>query len=149
MENNHSAPELSAPFRGILKKGFLAGVILSIASFGGLHAALYLKPDLFIDYINPIFNSDGSRDAYFYLHPFVLSFSLAVLWNRFKRFLPGGLMVKGIEFGLMYTLIALIPVMWITYSAIDVDIIMVSTWLLYGLCQASLCGVVFAFLDAL
>ena len=135
------------PFTGILKKGLIAGAALFLASFGSLYAAINLKPDLFVDYINPIFNSDGSRDVYFYLHPFVLSFALAVLWNRFRRFLPGGIFVKGVEFGLMYALVGLIPVMWITYSAIDVDFVMVSTWMLYGFSQATLCGIVFALLD--
>ena len=135
------------PFTGILKKGLIAGAALFLASFGSLYAAINLKPDLFVDYINPIFNSDGSRDVYFYMHPFVLSFALAVLWNRFRRFLPGGIFVKGVEFGLMYALVGLIPVMWITYSAIDVDIVMVSTWMLYGFSQATLCGIVFALLD--
>ncbi len=135
------------PFTGILKKGLIAGAALFLASFGSLYAAINLKPDLFVDYINPIFNSDGSRDVYFYMHPFVLSFALAVLWNRFRRFLPGGIFVKGVEFGLMYALVGLIPVMWITYSAIDVDFVMVSTWMLYGFSQATLCGIVFALLD--
>lgn len=135
------------PFTGILKKGLIAGAALFLASFGSLYAAINLKPDLFVDYINPIFNSDGSRDVYFYMHPFVLSFALAVLWNRFRRFLPGGIFVKGVEFGLMYALVGLIPVMWITYSAIDVDFVIVSTWMLYGFSQATLCGIVFALLD--
>ena len=47
----------------------------------------------------------------------------------------------------MYALVGLIPVMWITYSAIDVDFVMVSTWMLYGFSQATLCGIVFALLD--
>ena len=148
MENTQpNQGPMPSPFTGILKKGLIAGAALFLASFGSLYAAIHLKPDLVVDYINPIFNSDGSRDVYFYLHPFILSFALAVLWNRFRRFLPGGIFVKGIEFGLMYALVGLIPVMWITYSAIDVDFVMVSTWMLYGFSQATLCGIVFALLD--
>ncbi|MBK8699670.1 MAG: hypothetical protein IPN29_09020 [Saprospiraceae bacterium] len=148
MENNPTSNQpVPSPFSGILKKGIIAGIAVFLASYGGLYAAISLKPDLFIDYINPIFNSDGSRDMFFYVHPFILCFALAILWNRFRRFLPGGVLVKGLEFGAMYALVALIPVMWITYSAIDVTMVMVFTWLLYGFVQASLVGIIFAWLD--
>jgi hypothetical protein len=57
----------------------------------------------------------------------------------------GGNKIKiGIEFGVVYTFVAMVPLLWITYSAMDVDFQMVATWLIYGLFQASIAGIFFA-----
>lgn len=123
-----------------------AGVVIFLVSYGGLFVAIRLFPQFFVDYINPMFNSDGSRDLYFYIHPFVLSFALAVFWSRFSRLFTGSIPAIGIEFGIIYTFVALVPVMWITYSAMDVNMSMILSWLLYGLVQTVTAGMVFALL---
>jgi hypothetical protein len=131
----------------VLKNTGIAGIVIFITSYGGLYIAIQLCPAFFVDYINPVFNSDGSRDAYFYLHPFVLSLSLSVFWNRFRKMFGGNKLKIGIEFGIIYAFVALLPVMWITYSAMDVTLSMIGTWLLYGVFQACIAGVVFAFVQ--
>ncbi|MGZ5304694.1 MAG: hypothetical protein ACXWDO_11315, partial [Bacteroidia bacterium] len=70
-------------------------------------------PELFIDYNNPLFNSDGSRDILFYLHAFIISLALAWFWDRFKGLFHGPFFLRGLEFGLVYSIVALLPVMWI------------------------------------
>lgn len=126
-----------------LKSAIVAGIAIFAVSYGGLYAGLYLIPDFFDGYISPVFNSDDSRNFFFYLHPFVLSFALAFFWGRFKQMLRGNDLMRGLEFGLLYALIALVPVMWITYSAVDVSLSMVLTWLLYGTVQACVAGLIF------
>ncbi len=128
----------------IAKNTLVAGLAIFIFSYGGLFVSIRLFPSFFIDYINPIFNSDGSRDVYFYIHPFVLALSLSVFWNRFRRMFGGNKIKIGIEFGVVYTFVAMVPLLWITYSAMDVDFQMVATWLIYGLFQASIAGIFFA-----
>ncbi|MBK9734010.1 MAG: hypothetical protein IPO92_03170 [Saprospiraceae bacterium] len=130
--------------REIFRNASITGIVLFIISYGGLYAAIVVFPNFFVDYINPIFNSDGSRDLYFYLHPFVLALSLSVFWNRFRKMFGGNLINKGIEFGIVYAFVALIPIMWITYAAMDVGFQMVTTWLIYGLIQACIAGAVLA-----
>lgn len=131
----------------ILKNTVLAGILIFLVSYGGLFVAIRISPSFFTDYINPIFNSDGSRDLYFYLHPFVLALSLSVFWNRFRKMFGGNKIKIGIEFGMVYAFVALLPVMWITYSAMDVTLQMIGSWLMYGLLQACIAGIVFAFID--
>jgi hypothetical protein len=133
--------------RQIFSNTLLAGLAIFIMSYGGLYIGLHLFPNFFIDYINPVFNSDGSRDQYFYLHPFVLALSLAVFWNRFRKMFGGNRFKIGLEFGIVYSFVALVPLLWITYSAMDIDFSMVATWLIYGLFQATIAGVVFAFIE--
>jgi hypothetical protein len=126
--------------RSIIKNTLAAGTAVFIISYGGLYLAIQLFPDLFVAYISPVFNSDGSRDVYFYMHPYVLALSLSVFWSRFGRVFEGNRFQIAAEFSVTYTFVALIPIMWITYSAMDVGLQMVATWIIYGLFQAFIAG---------
>jgi hypothetical protein len=127
--------------------GLIAGVILFIVSYGGLYLAIQLAPWLFVEYNNPIFNSNGSRDVLFYMHAFIISFALSWFWDRFKPLFKGPFILRGIEFGLVYAVVALLPVMWISFSSLDITLLMVSSWFVYGLFQAIVAGIVFAKLN--
>lgn len=128
----------------IITSGLIAGVILFIVSYGGLYLAVRLFPSLFMEYNNPLFNSDGSRDILFYLHAFIISFALSWFWDRFKSLFKGRPVLRGLEFGFVYSIIALLPVMWISFSSLDITVATVSSWFLYGLVQAIIAGIVFA-----
>jgi hypothetical protein len=128
----------------ILISGLLAGCILFVLSYGGLFLAVRFFPGLFVEYNNPLFNSNGSRDILFYMHAFIFSFALSWFWDRFKGLFKGAFVMRGLEFGFMYSIIALLPVMWITFSSLDVTIAIVISWFLYGLAQAIIAGLVFA-----
>lgn len=131
----------------ILISGLIAGCILFILSYGSLFLAVKFLPALFIQYNNPLFNSDGSRDGLFYMHAFIFSFALSWFWDRFKGLLKGPFILRGLEFGLMYSIIALLPVMWISFSSLDITVTMVLSWFVYGLLQAIIAGLVFARLN--
>ena len=128
----------------MLFSGLLAGIILFIISYGGLFLAIQFFPNLFVEYNNPLFNSDGSRDLLFYLHAFIISFALSWFWERFKGLFNGGFFLRGLEFGFVYAIVSLLPVMWITFSAMDITVSMVLSWLIYGFIQAFVAGLVFA-----
>jgi hypothetical protein len=128
----------------VLRAGLIAGVILFIVSYGGLFLTIKFFPQLFLAYNNPLFNSDGSRDVLFYLHAFTISFALSWFWDRFKGLFSGSFFLRGLEFGSVYGVVALLPVMWITFSSLDITLVMVISWFLYGLFQAIIAGIVFA-----
>lgn len=128
----------------ILTSGLIVGIILFILSYGGLYLAIKFVPELFVEYNNPLFNSDGSRDILFYSHAFIIAMALSVFWARFKNLFKGNFLLRGLEFGGLYGLIALLPVMWISFSALDITILTVVSWLLYGLLQAIIAGILFA-----
>lgn len=128
----------------ILITGLIAGCILFVLSYGGLFLGVRFFPSLFVAYDNPLFNSDGNRDILFYMHAFIISFSLSWFWDRFKVLFKGTLLMRGLEFGLVYSIIALLPVMWISFSSLDITVTMVLSWFLYGLAQAIIAGLVFA-----
>jgi hypothetical protein len=128
----------------VLYSGLIAGISLFIVSYGGLFLAIRFIPELFVVYNNPLFNSDGSRDILFYLHAFIFSMALSWFWERFKSLFSGYFLLRGIEFGIVYGIVALLPVMWITFSSLDITIVMVLSWFFYGLFQAVVAGVIFA-----
>jgi hypothetical protein len=130
--------------RRILIPGITAGVVLFGLSYLILYVTIYLMPGLVETYYNPVYWPGNERALLFFAHPFVLSLPLAWFWDRFKPQLSGPWLVRGLQFGLVYALIATLPSMWITFSAIDVPLTMVLTWFAYGLMQALVCGIIMA-----
>lgn len=118
-----------------------------ILSYGGLYLAVQFFPSLFIEYNNPLFSSDGERDILFYMHAFIISMALSWFWAKFKNDFRGPLILKALHFGLVYVLIAILPIMWITFSAMDITVPMVSSWLFYGFIQAVVAGMILAILN--
>jgi len=131
----------------IILSGLIAGVMLFILCYGGLYLGIRLFPALFMDYNNPLFNSDGNRDVFFYMHAFIISFALSWFWDRFKELFHGHFILRGLEFGFVYAMVSLLPVMWITFSSLDITFFMVLSWFLYGFFQAVVAGTLFAKLN--
>ncbi len=128
----------------IIIPGIIAGLVLFILGYGTLYLGIRFFPGLFMDYNNPLFNSEGNRDVFFYMHAFVISFALSWFWDRFKGLFKGHMILRGIEFGFVYAMVSLMPVMWITFSALDISFLMVISWFTYGFIQAVVAGMIFA-----
>lgn len=131
----------------IVISGFVAGLILLALSYIVLFITIRIFPSLVEEYYNPIFWPGGDRALLFFAHPFVLSLCLAWFWERSKNLYTGKWLFRGAEMGLVYGVVATLPSMWITFSAISVSLVMVLSWLLYGFLQAIIAGLVFARLN--
>lgn len=126
--------------------GLVASIVLSILSYGGLYIAVNSKifNSFFTGYLSNVFISDRSRDMFFYTHALLISFILSWFWNRSKKIFHGHFIFRGLEFGSVYTIAGLLPILWMTYSQIDVSESMVLSWLVFGFFQSSMAGIVFA-----
>jgi hypothetical protein len=123
----------------------IAGFLVLLVSLALLYAIIYLLPSIMDEYYNPVFRSSSFQtDWLFYAHPFVLSISLFWFWDRFKTSINGSLVQRAFQISLVFGIIAMLPVLWLTFSAIDISLIMVATWLAYGILQAFVAGLVFA-----
>lgn len=123
----------------------IAGFLVLLVSLMLLYSIIYLLPTQMEEYYNPVFRSSSfSTDWLFYAHPFVLSISLYWFWDRFKASIAGSLLHRAFQIALVYGIIAMLPVLWLTFSAIDISFIMVATWLSFGILQAFVAGLVFA-----
>ena len=127
-----------------LIKGFVAGTVLLLLSYAALYLVVTFFPNLAEQYYDPVFSFEGEKAILYFVHPFILSFALAWFWRRFKSLFHGPFWWRGIEMGLVYGLIATLPSMWITFSSLAVSFSLVFTWLLYGVFQAIIVGIIFA-----
>ena len=127
----------------IITSGLIAGVVLLVLSILGLYATIWFFPTLAAQYYDPAFDSQSGKYMIYYSHPFVIGLALAWFWDRFKVVLKGSFLMRGIEFGVAYALVAIFPVMWLTYSALSVSLAMVGSWLTFGLLQGIIAGLVF------
>ncbi|MBO9565306.1 MAG: hypothetical protein J7621_21195 [Niastella sp.] len=125
----------------------ISGCILLVLSVVLFYASLYLFPSVAQEYVSTVFRNAGDLDWLYFAHPFILSIGLKWFWERYKTLFKGSLIIRAIEVALVYSIVALIPVLWLTFSAIDVSLPMVLMWLLYGLIQAFVAGLVFAKLN--
>jgi hypothetical protein len=128
----------------ILRSGLVASVVLLAFAYICLLIMPVLLPKVAEEYYNPAFVNDESRNMLYYVHPVVLAFGLAWFWNRFKSLLKGNALMQGIEMALIYAAIATLPSLIILYSAINVSLLTVGSWLLYGFFQALIAGVIFS-----
>lgn len=122
-----------------------AGFLVLIVSVAMLFTVIYIFPSLMNEYYNPVFRSSSfGTDWLFYVHPFVLSWALSWFWDRFKGLFSGSVVVRAFEVAMVYGVVAMVPVLWLTFSAIDISGYMVMTWVAYGIAQAFVAGLVFA-----
>ncbi|MBP9883112.1 MAG: hypothetical protein KBF32_06905 [Chitinophagales bacterium] len=126
----------------ILISGFVSAITLLILSILALYLTILLFPSIALEYYDPAFQSNSERDFLYYIHPVILGFALAWFWERFKGVLKGGFTMRGIEFGIIYSLVATLPSMWIIFSAMNVSLTIVFTWFLYGFVQALVAGLI-------
>jgi len=123
----------------------MAGTAVLLVSLVLLYSVIYMFPTMMEEYYEQIFRSSSFQtDWMFYAHPFVLSISLYWFWDRFKSLLNGSFVWRAIEISLIFCVIAMLPVLWLTFSAINISFLMVITWLGYGALQAFVAGLVFA-----
>lgn len=123
----------------------MAGLLVLAASMLMMYAAAFALPSLSEEYYSTVFRSSTFEAQWLvYVHPFVLSAALLWFWRHLKDQLNGGRVGQAVEFGARYGVVAMLPVLLLTFSAIDISFLMVITWLFYGMVQAMVAGLVFA-----
>jgi len=127
----------------IFISGLVAGFVLLVLSVLGLYLTIWFLPDLAVQYFDPAFSTESDKIILYYIHPFVISMALSWFWSRFKGILTGSFLGRGIEFGLIYTLVATFPMMLLIYSAMSVSLAIVATWFVLALFQGIIAGLVF------
>lgn len=122
----------------MLKRGLVAGLVLLFVSFGLNWLMGFVFPSYGASYQNPaIFRpwSDPLMLVYF-AHPFIAGMVLSYLWDKVKAKDP-------MEFARLYFIVATIPGMFITYTSMQVTLLMVLVWSLLGFLEAYVAGYIF------
>lgn len=127
----------------IIMSGLVAGVALLTLSVFGLFVTIWVFPTIASQYFDPAFDMQSSRVMIYYIHPFIISLALSWFWQRFKGSLTGSFITRGVEFGFIYMLVAILPMMWMIYAAMSISLEMVLTWFALGWLQAIIAGLIF------
>lgn len=77
------------------------------------------------------------------LHPFFLAFCLSWFWNHCKDSFDGWWLPRCVEFSIGYTLIAILPILWILYCTTDLSFSYLAVFILLGVCQGIIAGLIF------
>jgi hypothetical protein len=104
---------------------------------------MWLLPGMAMEYFGPAFISQMPRNILYYVHPFVIGTGLSWLWNRLWNISGKSVLRESLKFGLVYVAIATFPYMLLIYSAIDVSLPVVITWLLFGFAEAVVSAAIF------
>lgn len=133
----------------IFFSGLIAGLVLLMISVAGLYLLLWILPDMAMEYFGQAFISEMPRNILYYVHPFVIGTGLSWLWSRLQKTLKGPALVKSLKFGLSYMAIATLPCMLLIYSAINVSLRVILTWLVFGFIEAVIAALIFNKLNRL
>ena len=128
----------------VLIAWFTAGIVMLVLGLGMVYVGIYFFPRIADEYFSPVFRKAGETDWTFYIHPFILSFGLKWFWERYKGIFKGNILTRAVEVALVYGIVALLPILWLTFSAIDVSFKIVVTWFIYGLVESFAAGIIFA-----
>ncbi|HEX4957617.1 MAG TPA: hypothetical protein VFV46_05515 [Lacibacter sp.] len=128
----------------IIRSGIVAAFVLLLLAYASIQLLPLILPAAAEEYYNPVFVNDSTRNLFYFVHPVVLALALAWFWNRFKGLFKGNWLMQGVELGFIYLIVAILPSMIIIYSAIDVSLVTVLTWLLYGFVQGTFAGIIFS-----
>ena len=100
----------------------IAGLLVLLVSLGILYIGIFAFPSLMEEYYNSVFRSSSfDTDWLFYAHPFVLSAALKWFWDRSRDSFNGSLIWKAAGVSLAYGLVAMLPVLWLTFTAKNPD----------------------------
>lgn len=132
----------------IITAGLVAAVALLALAFLSIKLLPFVMPAVAEEYYKPVFVNDETRNLFYFVHPVVLAFALSWFWNRFKGVLNGNWLLQALEMGFIYLIVATLPAMLIIYSAIDVSLTTIGTWLVYGFVQGAIAGIVFSRMHA-
>ena len=136
-----------SPVKKVVLSVLLSGIVLLVLSVVMFYASARFFPAVTQEYLSNVFRTAGKTDWMFYTHPFIVSIALKWFWERYKTIFKGSLLLRALEVALVYGIVALLPVLWLTFSAMEVSLPMIITWLVYGLVQAFTAGLVFAKLN--
>ena len=136
-----------SPAKKVVLSVLFSGIVLLLLSATMFYAGARVFPAVTQEYLSGVFRTASKTDWMFYAHPFIVSIALKWFWERYKAIFKSSLLLRALEVALVYGMVALLPVLWLTFSTIDVSLPMVGTWLFYGLVQAFTAGIIFAKLN--
>ena len=129
--------------KNILVSGILGGIAIFVV---WLIAGILVQ----VSGLYNVMTLGGMRSAsdpvmlLFFLHPWVISFAMAIVYSQVGKAFEGTLMQKGIKFGLLAWLVSSIPSTFIVYTSMNYPLAFSVVSLAASFVYMALAGVVVA-----
>ncbi len=133
-----------------MKKFIFSGLLASIIIFVVWFVAGFLIQQIFPYNVMELGGMRKANDTVmllFFLHPFVIGFAMALLYQYFGESIMGDYMVKGRMFGLLTWLVSSLPSVFVVYTSMDYPIGFTVNQLVSSLIYMLLAGIAIAKLD--
>jgi len=129
----------------VIGAGLVAGAISLV--LGMAVSYLFIRiPVVSADYQNTnlIRPWDDPLMLLFFFHPFIQGLILAWVWNKGKVLIEGSLTTRALKFAFVFTLVGVIPGMFITYVSMPIAFWTIISWTVGGFVNGLVAGFVFA-----
>lgn len=119
-----------------VKPGLMAGLVMLLVSLVASVALHAIFPQIAQEYGTQMFRSwTDPLMLIFFLHPFILGLIISWIWDKTSLVMKGDDLTKAVNFTFAYMLVAQVPGMFITFTSMNVSLLMIMGWVLTGLLQ--------------
>ena len=115
----------------LLVTNFIVSMILSKV-FPGI-TAMYSNTEIFRQATDPLM-------LLFFVYPLALGLILAWAWSKGKKLFKGSSFKRGANFGLVYALITIVPMLLVNISSFNLPVLMIFNWAFMSLVNGFLAG---------
>ena len=123
-----------------VKPGLMTGLAMLIISLIFSMALQIIFPQIAQEYATQMYRSySDPLMLLFYLGPFILGLIIAWVWELTSLIMKGDDLTKAVNFSLVYLVLTQIPGMFMTYTSMNVSLLLIMSWILTNFVQV-LCG---------
>lgn len=119
-----------------IKHGLIAGIAMLLVMVIVSYGFMFLFPQVSEEYSTELFREWSEPLSYlFYLHPIILGLIMSWVWGLVSITMKGNEITKAVNFTLVFFLIAQIPGMFISYTTMNISLLMLMSWMLPNFTQ--------------
>lgn len=119
-----------------IRPGIVAGLVMLVVMLMVNFGFPMIFPQITLEYSTQMYKSwNDPLMLLFFLHPFILGLILSWVWNLTSIIMKGDELTKVINFALAFFIVTQIPGMFITFTSMNVSLLMISSWMLSNLAQ--------------
>lgn len=119
-----------------IKPGLVAGLVMLLVMLLVTFGFHMIFPQINLEYSTQMYKpSNDPLMLLFFLHPFILGLIISWVWNLTSIIMKGDELTKVINFTLTFFMITQIPGMFLTFTSMNVSLLMISSWMFSNLAQ--------------
>lgn len=119
-----------------IKPGLAAGLVMLVAMIIVSYGFSMVFPQIQQEYSTQMYRSaEDPLMLVFLLYPFVLGLIMSWIWDKTSLIMKGDNLTKVVNFTLAYFVITQIPGMFVTYTSMNVTLLMIMSWMFSNVIQ--------------